>query len=123
MSGNGPNDGLETRAAADIACQRVPDFGIGRVGFVTQEPLGSYQHPRHAIAALHSTHLQEGILQAAASAEPFYCNDFAPGGLERQHQARIDRPAIQQHGAGSALAFATAFLDTGQAKNIAQEAA
>ena len=44
----------------------------------------------------------------------------APVGLRQRHQAAVDQLAVEQHGAGAALAFAAAFLGAGEAADLAQ---
>src|SRR3954463_4528995 len=106
-------------AAADIALQRDAEIGALRL---VQRGAGQ-DHSGGAEAALKALCIEESLLhrmRAAVSAETFDCGDGAPLGTEGRDQAAMHRLAVQQHGAGAAIAGVAALLDAEMAE-LAQE--
>ena len=52
--------------------------------------------------------------------EPFDRLDLGPFGLHAQHQATVDRHAVQEHRAGATVAVVAAFLRSGQPQRVAK---
>ena len=59
-------------------------------------------------------------MQFAALRDAFDGGDAAALGLDAQHQARGHDAAVQDDGAGAAIAVVAALLGAGQAENVAQ---
>ena len=55
-----------------------------------------------------------------SASQPFDGDDLVAIRFRGQHQARVDRAAVQQHRAGAAFALAAAFLRAGETELIAQ---
>ena len=111
--------------AADIAVHVLDDlFGRG-LGDLAQEADARHDHAAGAIAALHGARLEKRLLERmelAVFLEALDGRDLASGDRAEPGDARADRLAVGQHGAGPAPAFAAAVLGTGQAKVVAQHA-
>src|SRR3954454_7766346 len=108
-------------AAADIALQRDAEIGALRL---VQRGAGQ-DHAGGAEAALKALRIEESLLhrvRAAVSAETFDRGDGAPLGTEGRDQAAMHRLAVQQHGAGAAIAGVAALLHAEMAE-LAQERA
>jgi hypothetical protein len=74
-----------------------------------------HDHARGAEAALEGLRIQERLLhrmQRAILRKSFDRGYFAPGGPEGRHQARVNRSAVEPHGAGAAITGVAALLDT-----------
>src|SRR4051812_21668454 len=108
-------------AAADIALQRHAEIGALRL---VQRGAGQ-DHAGGAEAALKTLRIEEGLLhrmRPAVTAEAFDRRDRAPVGAEGRDQAAMHRVAVQQHGAGAAIAGVAALLHAEMAE-LAQERA
>jgi hypothetical protein len=120
---HGVDDFLVARAAAQVAFQAALD--AGRVGMLVfrQQVVGLHHHARRAEAALHRAVFDEGFAQRFAArlvGEPLDGDDIAPGTIDGEHQAGVQRHAIDLDGAGAAFTFAAAVLGAGEADNFAQ---
>jgi hypothetical protein len=81
------------------------------------------QLARDAEAALDGTRSQEGGLEWFESIPPseaFHRRDPRAVGLDAEHQARIDRGTVDQHGTGAALADEAALLRPRQGQVLPQ---
>src|SRR6266566_5159673 len=110
-------------AAAEVAGQRVFDFGACRLGIAGEQRLGGEQESGRAVAALRGAQVGERLLQGmqlAALRHRFDGSHRVAGARETQHQARQDRRSIQQHGARTALAQLAAVLRSGESQVLAQ---
>ena len=108
-------------AAADVALQRGAE--IGPLGLV-QRSAGE-NHAGGAEAALESLRVEEGLLhrvRAIFAAETFDRGDGAPLRAKRGDQAAMHGLAVEQHGAGAAIAGVAALLHSELAE-FAQERA
>src|SRR3546814_15501841 len=77
-----------------------------------------HQHARRADAALRSAVVAEGLLQAPAigiAGQPLDGGDPAALGLAAGQQTGAELLAVDQHGAGAAVAAAAADLGAGKA--------
>src|SRR5262249_36144857 len=111
-------------AAAQVAGDRLPNFGLGRVRVASQEGDARHHHPRRAVAALQAVLLPEAFLDRMELAAFFQSLDRADGaavGLYRQHGARLDRFAVDDHRAGAAVRGVAADVRAGQTQLIAQQ--
>ena len=82
-----------------------------------------HQHAGRADAALGGARRDEGLLQpghARVGGEALDRRDRPAVRLPERHQATADLPALEQHGAGTAVAGVAADLGTGQAEVGAQ---
>src|SRR5262245_15839201 len=112
-------------AAADIAIHEADDLLWRGMCVFIQQTHSRYDHPAGAVPALHSTSIQEGLLQRMQVT--VYCKAF--NGCNRlrtnvthRGNARPRRFAVEQHGTSTALSFATAVLCSGQFQLVAQYA-
>src|SRR6266480_360152 len=110
-------------AAAKVARNGFPDsFPVGHP-FVVEERFRGHQDPGGAVAALRRAEVGEGRLQGMqlrAAAEAFDRFHRAALALGGEHQAGKLRRAVDQHGAGAALAQLAAVLGAGEAEVLAQ---
>jgi len=84
-----------------------------------------HDHARRAEAALESLRLQESLLhrmQLAVLGQAFDGCDRAAGGAIGGEQARVYRVAVDQHGAGAAIAGVASFLHA-ETSELAQKRA
>ena len=126
-------------ATADVAAHPLADFRVGQRGMRDRQVLGDVarhagvafgQHAdrrtdlsRCAVAALEAVMLDEGGLhrmQRFAVGQAFDGGDRLAVVHDRERQAGIDAPSVQQHGAGAALAVVAAFLRAGHRHMLAQ---
>ena len=111
-------------AAAQHAGERVADLGLGRLRVRAQQRLGAHQHARRADAALRRAVGDEGALQrrqrAVGAGEAFDRRHRAAVALADADDARAHLLAVEQHGAGAAVAGVAADLGAGQAELVAQ---
>ena len=113
------------RATAEIAAHALADALriVARLAFVDQ-PESAHDLAGRAEAALESVMRDEGGLhgmQLLAARHAFDGRDRRTVVRDRQREARIDTPAIDQDGAGAALAAIAALLGAGQVETFAQE--
>src|SRR5215469_13768833 len=94
-------------AAAEIVAQRFADLSFRWSRRAQQQRLRGHDHAVEAIAALRGLLVDESLLNGIgmlASAEAFEGHDLAAfAAFDRDH-ARARCHAVDQHGAGSALA-------------------
>src|SRR5438309_9358169 len=96
-----------TGAAAEVAGQRLLDRVAGGVRVGHEQGLRGEEEGRRAVAALRGAELGERILervQPAVRREPFDGGDAPPGAGEAEDEAGEHRRAVDEHGAGPALA-------------------
>ena len=111
-------------AAAQHARERLLDLGLARPRVRAQQRLGAHQHSGRADAALRRAVGDEGALQdrerAIGLGEALDRRHRAPGALADGDDARADLLAVEQHGAGAAVAGVAADLGAGEAELVAQ---
>jgi len=121
---NGLDDVEVTRTAAEIAFEFVPN-GLFIGMFVAREHIyRCHDHARRAEAALKRMMFLKGGLNGmefAVDCEAFDCYDGSTVCLNGKHGAGFDRPAIQMHHTGAALAGITAHMGPGEAQMFAQK--
>ena len=103
---------------------RTISASVGFAVFVQQRQRG-HDHARRAVAALQCAHVPERLLQRvqlAVAREALDGRDLLAGEVADFPLARARRLAIDQDGAGAALAFAAAVLAAGQIEIVAQHA-
>ena len=112
-------------AAAQVAFQRMRDLRVAGLRVLGQQAAGAHHHARRAEPALQAVAGDEGLLhrvqRATGRGQPLHRGDAAAGGLQRQHAAALDGLAVQQHGAGAALAGVAADMGAGQRQRAAQQ--
>src|SRR5262249_28749292 len=109
-------------APADIALDGLADLRFARVGIRIEEGLGRHQHPRRAVAALQCVRVAEGLLQRMQFAilrEPLDRLDRSAVGLDGEHHAALDRIAVVEDGARSAIAGVAAHVRAGEIEVVA----
>src|SRR5215471_2231960 len=112
------------RAAAEIAGHARPDLVTRRVRIVKDQSFRAHQLPRSAEPALWPVVIDESLLQRIdlpVLCQSFYGHDGLAVHPNRELAARIDRLAVQQDGAGAALAAVAADFRTGETQMIAQQ--
>src|SRR5882757_196012 len=118
------DDIMVASAAADIALQLMADGGLVEFAAVAVDDVDRrHDHARRAIAALQSVIVAERRLhrvQFVALRDTLDGGDAGAVGLPDQHRTGLDRPAIDMHDAGAALAGVAADMGAGQVKMIAQ---
>ena len=120
---DGVDDRLVAGAAADVAGDRLHDFGAARGGIAIEQRLGSHQHARRAIAALGGKILGRSASAADAVGsllQAIQRLDGAAGHGLGQRQAGEMRLAVDQHAAGAAAALAAAEFRRHVADQFAQ---
>lgn len=121
---DGGDDARVGAATADVAVHTGCDLGGSWLGSIGQQRSGADDHARGAVPALEGVFVQKGLLYGAEVAVVFKTFDgsdpcassFAGSGL-----ARAGGLAIEQHGTGSALAFAAAIFRSGQIESVAKD--
>src|ERR1700739_2937049 len=86
--------------------------------------MGGEDHARSADATLRPTFFEEALLDGVkllVDDETFDGSDLRAFGLQNGNQAGVDQIAVHQDGAGSALAFAAAFLGAGEVQIFAED--
>jgi len=120
---NGGDDAWMGSTAADISLQGLYDFRLTGIGIFLQERDAADDHSGSAIGALECALIEKGLLygmklavllEALNSENGFSCS-VADGEL-----AGTPRRAIEQNGAGAALAFAATVFCSSEAKLFAQ---
>src|SRR5439155_19314184 len=85
---------------------------------------GREDHSRRAEPALQPMLVPERLLhrmQLAVLRQAFDGGDGAPFGLDREQRAGLHGPAVEEDGAGAALAGVAPYVRPGQAEDVAQE--
>src|ERR1700761_6952638 len=111
------HDVLVAGAAAQVARYRPPHVFLGGIGVAVEQVLGRHHHPRRAEPALQAVLLPETLLdrvQLAGRGQALHGGDVTAVDLDRQHRAGLDRPAVDQHRAGTAVGRVTAAVGAGQ---------
>src|SRR5581483_6084134 len=99
------------------------DLVVGRARHAREQVAGRHHEPGRAEAALDGARLDERLLhrvELAVAREPLDRHDVVPVGLRREHEARADEPAVEEHRAGAALALLAGVLRAGEAEVLAQ---
>ena len=111
-------------AAAEHARQRIAHFGFARPRIRAQQSLGAHQHARRADAALRGAVRREGALQqrelAVVAGQAFDRGHGPARALADRDDARADLLAVEEHGAGAAIAGVAADLRADEAELVAQ---
>src|ERR1700744_1469758 len=111
------HDVLVAGAAAQVARYRPPHVFLGGIGVAVEQVLGRHHHARRAEPALQAVLLPETLLdrvQLAGRGQALHGGDVTAVDLDRQHRAGLDRPAVDQHRAGTAVGRVTAAVGAGQ---------
>src|ERR1700753_2168545 len=111
------HDVLVAGAAAQVARYRPPHVFLGGIGVAVEQVLGRHHHPRRAEPALQAVLLPETLLdrvQLAGRGQALHGGDVTAVDLDRQHRAGLDRPAVDQHRAGTAVGRVAAAVGAGQ---------
>src|SRR6266511_3381487 len=118
------DDVLVAGAAANVPGQRPADLLLRRVRVLLQQRGAHEQHPRRAEPALQAVLLVEALLkrvQLTALGQALHRLHLAPVDLDGEVRARLDRNAVDEHGAGAAAGRVAADVRAGQAELLAQE--
>src|SRR3989454_1427843 len=112
-----------TGAAAEVAGQRLLDRVAGGARVGHEQGVGGEEEGRRAVTALRGAELGERILervQPAVRREPFDGGDAPPGAGEAEDEAGEHGRAVDEHGAGPALAQLAAVLRARESRVFAQ---
>ena len=112
------------RAAAKVARQRLADLVVGRVRAARQQVGGRDHEPWRAEAALNRARLGESRLnrmQLAVLGQPLDRHELVAVRLGREDKAGADESAVEEHGAGAALALLARVLRAGEAEPLAED--
>src|ERR1700687_3218646 len=119
------DDVVVAGAAADIAFQLVADGVLVELAAIAVDDIDRrHDHARRAIAALQPVIVAErGLhrMQLVSLRDALAGRDTWAGGLSDQHGAGFDRPAVDMHDTGAALAGVAADMGAGQVQMVAQE--
>ena len=118
------DDAAVASAAAQVTREAVLDFLFARAWIRREEISRRDDHPGNAEPALHRSSIDKRLLeriQLPVTGEPFDRRNGFAIALHRKHQARIDRTAVQEHGAGAAFTFGAALLRPGKRQLIADD--
>src|SRR4029453_8294073 len=99
--------------------------GLARVGRAREQRGAGDDHPRRAIAALQGLVVQEGLLQRMELPpllQALHRGDRLAGQRRRLEEARARGLAVEEDGAGAALALAAAVFGPGEVEVLAQHA-
>src|SRR5919201_21881 len=113
-----------SRATAEIAFEPVANVALARLRIAREQLTGREDHSGRAEPALEPVLVPEGLLhrmQLAILRQAFDGGDGPPFDLDSEQRAGLDRPAVEQDGAGAALAGVAAHVRSGQAEDVAQE--
>src|SRR2546428_11089399 len=120
-------DGVEDlhvpRAPAKVTRERLSNLVAARARVALEEGEHGQQHPRGAEPALDGAVRDERLLERMEPAFALEAADGAdrsPAHRGRQHEAARHRPAVEQHRARAADAFAAALLDVEDPERVAQ---
>src|SRR5512137_2023094 len=116
-------DLLVSGASAQLARERLRDLLPGGVRLPVEDPSRGHQHARRAVAALGRAMVGEGGLEGmelGAVPEPLHGGDRSIAALHRRHQAGERQIAVEEDGAGAALAELAPVLGTGQSQVLAE---
>ena len=108
---------LVAGAAADVAGDRLADLRLVGAGSSRRNARRGHQDARRAEPALQGVVLAERLLQRVRSSplgEALDGRDLGAVGLDGEHQARADRPAVDDHRAGAADAVLAAEVGPGE---------
>jgi hypothetical protein len=123
---DGIHDLLVPGAAAEITSNGLSDLSPAWVGIVLQKSFSGQYHAGSAETTLHRSLIYKRLLQvirtSILSTDALNRGDLPSIRLRSQDEAGIDQATIQQDRAGTAFAYPAAFLGTGQALKIAQQA-
>src|SRR5262249_52747861 len=110
-------------ATADIAAHQLANFIGGARLALGNQAGGGTDLPGGAVAALEGIMLDEGLLQRGkrGSLRQTFDGRYPRAILhDRQREARIDAPAVEENGAGAALAVVAALFGPGKVEIEAQ---
>lgn len=119
---NGIHNFNISRAAAEIAGNRLFDFVAARFGMFVQKGFGRHDKTLRAEAALRTAVLRERALQRmqpAVAFQAFDCGDFVADGFQRQRETREFGAAIDMHRAAAAGAHVAAAFGAGEIQRLA----
>src|SRR2546423_3444269 len=110
-------------AAAEVAAHPLANLVVGfRVSFAQQRG-GGAELPRRAVAALEGVVADEGGLQRAhvvRAREPLDGDDLSPAVHDREGEAGVVTPAVDEDCTGAARALVASFLRAGEVEVLPQ---
>jgi len=121
---DGFNDLHVAGAHTKIAGQCSANLFFGRIRITLQKSVAGYDHSRGAVTALKSVVFEEGFLyraQLTVLCQTFDRGEFTAIRLHREVETGFDDFAIEQHGAGAALADDAADVSASETDVLAQE--
>src|SRR5437667_458224 len=123
-AGQAIGSGFQEMSAPPIAAS-TPGVVVRGLRVAGEEIGGSHDHPGGAEPALETVLLPEGLLERVQRTlrglHPLDRGHGCAVGLDGQHRAALDRPAIEVDRAGSALARVAADVRAGQLQILTKE--
>src|SRR5690349_9161852 len=110
---------------ADVSLQGLNDFFRCGRRFSRQQADAAQNHSGRAVSALKCAGIEKRLLhgmEAAVLGEPFDGDDGARCGGADGNLARAPRSAVEQDGAGAALALAATVFCSGESEIVAKSA-
>ena len=120
---DGVEDAHVASAAAEVSVEPFVNLRQCRLRMFLKEVVSGEDHAGSADAALRSTFLEEAPLNGVklfVDDEAFDGCDPGAIGLQDGDEAGVDQISVDQDGAGSALAFSTTFLGSGEVQVLAE---
>ncbi len=120
---NGGDDSRMSAAAADISLQGLQDFRFAGIGIFLEQRDAADDHSGSALGALERALIEKRLLhrmKLTVLLEAFNGEDGFSIRIANGKLAGAPRRAVQQNGAGAALAFAAAVFGSSEAKLFAQ---
>ena len=120
---HGREDLLVPGAAAEVAREGLLDLLVAGVVDRSSRAVADISWPgmqKPHCAALLSRKASCSGSSSPSRGQALDGQDVGAVGLDRQHQAGVDRAPVDEHRAGAALAHDAAFLGAGQADVVAQ---
>ena len=111
-------------AAAEVAGELEADFVLGGVRSLVEQGFGGDEEAGGANAALECSAFEEALLermQVALLGQAFDGFDRRSFGFDAENDATVDRKAVHQHGASTAVAVVAAFLGPGEPQIFAED--
>jgi hypothetical protein len=112
------------RAHTKITGQCFANLFFGWIGITLQKGVTGYDHSRRAVTALKSVVFDEGFLyraQVTVLCQTFDSRDFTAIRLDREMETGFNNFAVEEHGAGAALADDAADVSASETNILAEE--
>src|SRR5215468_51461 len=109
------------RAPAEVARDAPADLVLAGLRVLLEEGVAGHEHARGAVAALEPVLGHEAFLEGmelAVLLEPLHRHDLPAVGLHSEYRAGLHGPAVEENGAGAAVAGIAADVRTCEPKDL-----